>query len=79
MALMLASNTLDGGNSLRPSAAERSRHGLARRDCSARGVISGGQEDGCSWQGGKGLRPLGIGVDPAKGFRGDMRSSLRGG
>ena len=25
-----------------------------------------------------GLRPLDIGVDSAKGFRGDMRSSLRG-
>ena len=79
MALMLASTTLDRGDSLGPSAAERSRRELARRDCSALGIVSGGQEAGRSRQGGKGSRPLDIGVDSAKGFRGEMRSSLRGG
>ena len=41
-------------------------------------MVSGGQEFGRSRQGGKGSRLLGIGVDSAKGFRGEMRSSLRG-
>ena len=61
MVLMLASITLDRGDSLPPSAArgldvswqgETARHG---------GLVSGGQEVGRSWQGGKGSRPLGIG------------------
>lgn len=39
-------------------------------------VISGGQEVGRSRQGGKESRPLGIGVDSAKGLRG--RDEFRG-
>ncbi len=53
---MPASTTLDRGDSLWPSAVERSRRELARRDCSAWRVISGGQEIGRSRQGGKGSR-----------------------
>ena len=40
---MLASITLDRGDSLWSSAAEKSPRELARRDCSAWGVVSGGQ------------------------------------
>ena len=76
---MLASATLDSGDFLWPSASERSWRELARRNCSALGVVSGGQEAGRYRQGGKGSRPLGIGVDSAMGFRAEMRSSLRGG
>ena len=66
---MLASTTLHRGDSLWPSTVERSRRELARRDCLAWGVISDGKEVGRSLQGGKGSRPLGIGVSSAKGFR----------
>ena len=73
MALMLASTTLDRGDSVSPLAAERPRCELTRRDCLARGVVSGGQEVWRSrqgvttaWhrversrQGGMGSRPLG--------------------
>ena len=65
MALMLVLTTLDRGGS---------RRELAKRDCSAQRLVSGGQEVRGSRQGGKGSRPLGIGVDSAKGFRGEMRS-----
>ena len=41
---MPASAALDSGDSVSPSAAERSRLRLARRDCSALGVFLGGQE-----------------------------------
>ena len=75
MALMLAPTTLDCGDSVSPSAAERSRRELAGRDCLAREVVLGGQEVGRSrqgvetawhrveWsrQGGMGSRPLGRG------------------
>ena len=75
MALMPASTALDRGDSVSPSAAERSRRLLARRDRSALGVVSGGQVVGRSrqvvetaWhraehsrQGGIGSRPPGIG------------------
>ena len=51
MALMLASTILDRDDSMSPSAAERSRCELAGRDCTAQGVVSGGQEVGPSRQG----------------------------
>ena len=67
---MLASTTLDRGNFLWPLTAERSWRELARRDCTALRIVSGGQETGRSRQGDKESRLFGIGVDSAKGFRG---------
>ena len=91
MALMLTSTTLDRGDSTSPVAMKRSRRQLGRRDCSAQGVVSGGQEDGRSWQaietawhrvgrsrqGGMRSRPPGVGVDSAK-ESGERRGAVSG-
>ena len=68
MALMLALAPLDHGNSMSPSAVEKSRRELARRDCLARGIVSGGQDVGRSRQGSMGLRRLGIGGRRSSSF-----------
>ena len=78
VALMLASNTLDRSDSVSPLVAEKSWRKLARRDCLAWGVVSGGQEVGRFWQDGKGARPLGIGVGLVKGFEERWRVVLEG-
>lgn len=46
---------------------KRSWHELAKRDCSELRVVLGDADVGRSWQGGKGSRLLGMGVDSAKG------------
>ncbi len=65
MTLMLALTTLDRGESVSLSAAERSRRKLTRRDCLIWEIVSGGQEVRGSRPGDEGLRPLDIG-----GFKG---------
>ena len=73
----LVSTNLDSGDFASPSAAERCRQDLARRDCLALGIISGDQEVS-SHPGGEGSRPFGIGGRLGKGVQGEMRSGLRG-
>lgn len=58
---MLISTTLDRGDAVSPSVAERSQLKQARsRDCSGWRVVSGGQEIGRCQPGGEGSRPLGV-------------------
>ena len=74
---MLVSTTLDRGDSVSPSAAERSRRELTRKDCLAWEIVSGGREIRVSWPGGEGSRPLGIRSRLGKGVQRGMRSGLR--
>ena len=60
---MLALTTLDRWDPVSPSAAERSRRELTRRDCLAWGIVSGSQEVRSSRPGGEDSRPFGIGGD----------------
>lgn len=66
---------LDCGNSLKLLIIEKSWRELAKRDYTVLEIVLEGQKASCSWQSGKKLKPLGIGVDSAKG---EMRNSFGG-